>query len=337
MQNQEKESVKASGITFGSSNITFGSQSSNTAVDASSEESAKVSGITFGSSNITFGSQSSNTAVDASSVESAKVSGITFGSSNITFGSQSSNTTVDASSEESAKVSGITFGGSATTFGSQSTNASKANFGSGKVTFGNQSSTAAQEGGFSFGSTPKPEKQRSASPYCNGIFFWRQIKAGRAKRLETRHPRGLWIYFWESPKARDSKTSRCQGHGEFAFGSLPGTTKLADAKDDNGPKAYVTKGVAIGANVVAKETKVPEGLHQSGVNNVVSSLQVDVSSASISYGNFDSFVEDKKTINSEKTQKPKQEENFDKPLFAFTSPEKKEGDVASKIERLTVL
>ena len=56
-----------------------------------------------------------------------------------------------------------------------------------------------------------------------------------------------------------------------------------------------------------------------------------MSSASISYGNFDSFVEDKKIVNSEKTQKPKQEEKFDKPLFAFTSPEKKEGDVASKI------
>ena len=62
----------------------------------------------FGSSNITFGSQSSNTTVDTSSEEPAKVSGITFGSSNITFGSQSSNTTVDASSEEPAKVSGVT-------------------------------------------------------------------------------------------------------------------------------------------------------------------------------------------------------------------------------------
>ena len=156
--------------------------------------------------------------------------------------------------------------------------------------------------------TKTRKTKRRARPYCNGFSFGAESKPEGLKDSKPDPPEGSGFTFGNLPKSETPRPAEVKGHGGFAFGSLPGTTKLADAKENNGPKAGIAKGIATGADVIAKETKVPEGLYQSGANDAVSSLQVDVSSASISYGNFDSFVATKNCKFGE--SKPKQEENL---------------------------
>jgi Ran GTPase-activating protein 1 len=208
-------------------------------------------------------------------------------------------------------------------------------------------------GGFSFGRVPKVEETKPVGTSNGGSFsFGGAPKVEETKPVETTSGGGF--SFGGAPKVEDIKAEESSNSGGFSFGGAPKVEETRPVKASNGSGISFGGGTKVegatlstfGSTNTTSNTNggfsfgvgTPNTESQEGktaaqaFTNGNKGITVEVSKASVSYGNFSSFMEKDDSEISNEGKEGKTNRNLDKPIFAFASPEKNLAEVAQKIE-----